>query len=181
MAREKVEDMTRKAYMVFEANTEYAGQPWELPANVLTDFTAAFNELRTLDAASTESRTQKENVCAKSAAEHKKCEQIVWDLKKFIKVVQSDKTLQEQMFHDLGIDEDLPGGDTDLITILYEQLKPHLDDWDGSPQEIDSDMKTAINAQITAYSTAVGGCDEWKANATTATEAVRQATETFVS
>ena len=181
MAREKVEDMIRKGYMVFEANTEYAGEPWELPANVLADFTTAFNDLRSLDAAATESQTQKENACAKSAAEQKKCAQIVWDLKKFIKVFQPDETLQEQMFHDLGIDEDLPGGDTEFITLLYEQLKPHLDDWDGTPQEIDADMKTEINAQITEYSTAVGGCDEWKANATTATEAVRQAAETFVN
>ena len=181
MAREKVEDMIRKGYMVFEANTEYAGQPWELPANVLADFTAVFNELRALDAAATESQTQKENACAKGAAEQVKCEQILWDLKKFIRVVQPDKDLQGQMFHDLGIEDKLPVGDSDFLKVLYEQVKPHLDDWDGSPQEIPADTKTAINAQITAYSTAVGGCDEWKANATTATEAVHQATAAFVN
>jgi len=181
MAREKVEDMIRKGYMVFEANTEYAGQPWELPANVLADYTAAFNELRDLDAASTESQTQKENKCAQSADEQDKCEKLLWDLKKLIKVVQPDEDLQEQMFHDLGIDDKPPSADSEFLKLLYEQVKPHLDDWDGTDQEIPAATKAEINAQIAAYATAVGDCDEWKANATTATEAVQQGAANFIA
>jgi len=181
MATEKVEDMIRKGYMVFEANTEYAGQPWELPANVLADYTVAFNELRDLDAASTESQTQKENKCAKSADEQSKCEKLLWDLKKFIRVVQPDEDLQQQMFHDLGIDDKFHIGDSEFLKLLYEQVKPHLDDWDGTDQEIPAATKTEIDAQITAYATAVGDCDEWKANATTATEAVQQGVAAFIT
>ena len=181
MATEKVEDMIRKGYMVFEANTEYAGQPWELPANVLADYTAAFNELRDLDTAATGTKTRKENECAKGAVEQKKCEQILWDLKKFIKVVQPDEDLQQQMFHDLGIDDKFPYGDSEFLKLLYEEVKPHLGDWDGTDQEIPAATKAEINAQIAAYATAVGDCDEWKANATTATDAVQQGVANFIT
>ena len=164
-----VNQLIEQGYMIIDANTKYAGEAWELTPELVALFNPAFLELRTAQAAVENIRIEKEAAVKRAQLERDRIEHSIARLKQYILVV-ADKDTAETMFHTLGIDENLPNKDEDLVTKLMSTVVPHLADWDGTPQEIDAATKTEVTDGTNEFADAVRDSIEKQAESTTATQ-----------
>jgi len=139
-----VSQLIEQGYMITDANVKYAGEPWELTTELEGMFTPAFIALRDAQAVVENIRIEKEALAKRNRDARKDIEHSLARLKQFILVVADEETAQA-MFHTLGIDDNYPDADEEFVTKLMSTVLPHLDDWDGTGQEIDGDVKTDVN------------------------------------
>ena len=163
-----VNQLIEQGYMITDANTKYAGEPWEMTAELEGMFTPAFLDLRDAQAVVENIRIEKEALAKRNRDERVKMEHSLARLKQFILVVADQETAQA-MFHTLGIDDDYPNKDEDFVTKIMSTVLPHLNDWDGTPQEIEGDIKTEVNGGAMEFADAVRDNIEKQAESTTAT------------
>ena len=164
-----VNDLIEQGYLIKDADTKWAGEAWKLPADMRTSFDDAFVHLRTTQADCENARIAKEKAVSIAQTSRAEIEHSLARLKQFIRAV-ANKTLAADMFHTLGIDAEYPLADTDFVTLLFSTVVPHLNDWDGTPQQIEAALKTEIQTGTTKFADAVRDADEAIATSTTATQ-----------
>lgn len=169
MATVSFDDLITQGYMITDANNKYAAEAWVLPAALFAEFNTVFHEFRTIQAQVLDLRISKEALVKKAAEEQNVLIETIYTMKKFIRVV-ADKELSNIMFHRLGVDILLPKVSNELITLVRSVTIPHLNDWDGTPQQIDAQVKNDIITQLSIYSDAVRDSNEIQAISTTATQ-----------
>lgn len=169
MAIVSFDDLITQGYMITDANNKYAAEAWALPAALFSEFNTVFHEFRAIQAEVLNLRISKEALVKRASEEQAILIENIYDMKKFIRVV-ADKELSNTMFHRLGVDILLPKVANELITLVRSVTIPHLNDWDGTPQQIDSQVKSDIITQVSIYADAVRDSNEGQAISTTATQ-----------
>ena len=169
MAIVSFDDLITQGYMITDANNKYAAEAWALPAALFSEFNTVFHEFRAIQAEVLNLRISKEALVKRASEEQAILIENIYDMKKFIRVV-ADKELANTMFHRLGVDILLPKVANELITLVRSVTIPHLNDWDGTPQQIDSQVKSDIITQVSIYADAVRDSNEGQAISTTATQ-----------
>jgi len=168
MATPSVSKLLEQGYMITDANTIYAGQPWEIEDPLLSLFNIAFLDLRTAQALCENIRIEKEAQVKRNQLARERIEHSLTRLKRYAYVVAT-KEFAETMFHTLGIDDEYPLKDEDLVTKLMSTVLPHLDDWDGTPEEISVAIKTEVTDTTNDFADAVRDNVETQAQSQTAT------------
>jgi len=168
MATKTVSKLIEQGYMIIDANTKYVGESWVLTPALAALFNPGFINLRDAQAVVENVRIEKEALAKRNRDERVNIEHTLARLKQFILVVADEETAQA-MFHTLGIDDDYPNKDEDFVTIIMSTVLPHLDDWDGTPEEISAAIKTEVNTGGMEFADATRDNIEKQAESTTAT------------
>ena len=135
-----VNDLIAQGYLIADADDKWSGEAWALPAALRTNFDGAFVNLRAKQAECDNARIARETAVKIEKSSRSAIKHSLTKLKQFIRAV-ADKATAQDMFRTLGIDDDYPSKNHDFVTVLMGTVVPHLNDWDGTPQEIEADLK----------------------------------------
>jgi len=149
-----IADLITQGYKIIDSNTIFAGEPWEIVDPVLTEFETAFYNLRDAQSLCLNLRVEKGAAADKVAIVRDDIDHAIQRLKRFIKYI-ADEATADNMIRDLAIEDDLPDDNDEAVTVLMSNVIPHLDDWDGTPQEIIAAIKTEVTDATNAFAAAV--------------------------
>jgi len=170
--------LIEQGYIIRDADDKYSGEIWHINAGLRTMFDTAFDDFREAHYAAENIRNEKETLAEGNRKECHGMIKTLTRLKRYIRTV-ADKETARNMFHTLSIDNKYPRKDENFVSVIFDLVLPHLDNWDGTPQEIAPDMKNEVTEQAKAYFDSSLANAEKQAESTTATGDLKRKRKCF--